>query len=241
MPVSHARCTDLISADGDVPGLLEVLAQVRDPRKHRGRRYRLVAVAVVCALAGARSFRELGDQAADLPQEVLARLGGKPHPLRRKVLAPSETRLRTLIQNLDADALDELTGSWLRALAGAGQLEGMLRAVAIDGKWLRGVADGQVKLFAALLHEEKVVIAQRRIPDHTNETTQVNSCWTRSGWTARLSPRTPRMPRTTPRNTSPGSAARTTSCSSRAASPACSALSTTPFSNNARASRTTPS
>jgi hypothetical protein len=154
----------------------KVLAQVADPRKRRGRCYRLVfvlAVAVVCVLAGARNFRELGDQAADLPQGVLARLGGKPHPLRRKIIAPSETRLRTLIQDLDADALDELIGGWLRALAQAGRLEGLLTAIAIDGKWLRGVADGQVKLFAALLHEEKVIIAQRRIPDQTNEITQV--------------------------------------------------------------------
>jgi hypothetical protein len=49
-----------------VPGLLEVLAQVPVPRRKRGRRFRLVfvlAVAAVCTLAGARGFRELGDQA----------------------------------------------------------------------------------------------------------------------------------------------------------------------------------
>jgi predicted transposase YbfD/YdcC len=176
MPVSHARASVLASTDDGVPGLLQVLAQVADPRQRRGRRYRLVfvlAVAVVCVLAGARNFRELGDQAADLPQGVLARLGGKPHPLRRTIVAPSETRLRTLIQDLDADALDELIGGWLRALAEAGRLAGPLTAIAIDGKWLRGVADGQVKLFAAMLHEEKVMIAQHRIPDDTNEITQV--------------------------------------------------------------------
>jgi hypothetical protein len=176
MPVSHAGTSVLTGTDDEAPGLLQVLAQVADPRKRRGRRYRpvfVLAVAVVCVLAGARSFRELGDQAADLPQEVLARLGGKPHPLRRTIIAPSETRLRTLIRDLDADALDELIGGWLRALAEAGRLQGLLTAIAIDGKWLRGVADGQVKLFAALLHEEKVIIAQRRIPDETNEITQV--------------------------------------------------------------------
>jgi hypothetical protein len=27
----------------------------------------------------------------------------------------------------------------------------------IDGKWLRGVVGGQVKLFAPILHEEKVI------------------------------------------------------------------------------------
>jgi predicted transposase YbfD/YdcC len=159
-----------------VPGLLEVLAQVTDPRRPRGRRYSLVfvlAVAAVCALAGAKSFREAGDQAADLPQEVLARLGGRPHPLRGRITAPSEKRIRTLLQALDAAALDMLVGGWLAALAAAGRLEEALTAIAIDGKWLRGVADGQVKLFAAMLHGDGVVIAQHRIPDDTNEITQV--------------------------------------------------------------------
>ena len=41
---------------------------------------------------GAGNFREAGDHAADLPQEVLARLGGKVHPLLRRIVAPSETR-----------------------------------------------------------------------------------------------------------------------------------------------------
>ena len=108
MTVSHARATAVTSTDesagqagGEVPGMLEVLALVPDPRKPRGRRYALVfilAVAVACVLAGAKSFREIGDHAADLPQEVLARLGGTLHPLLRKIIAPSEKRIRTLIQ-----------------------------------------------------------------------------------------------------------------------------------------------
>jgi len=180
MPVSHARATAVISTNGkeagEVPGLLEVLAQVPDPRKRRGCRYVLVfvlAVAVACVLAGAKSFREIGDQAADLPQEVLARLGGKPHPLLWRIIAPSEKRVRTLIHAIGAEILDDIIGGWLRALADAGRLDGLLTAIAIDGKWLRGVADGQVKLFAAMLHEDKVMIAQHRIPDETTETTQV--------------------------------------------------------------------
>jgi predicted transposase YbfD/YdcC len=180
MPVSHARAIAVTSTDeqagGEVPGLLEVLGQVPDLRARRGRRFALVfilAVAVACVLAGAKSFREIGDQAGDLPQEVLARLGGKPRPLLRRITAPSEMRIRTLIQSLDAEKLDELTGGWLRALADAGRLDGLLRAIAIDGKWLRGAGDGQVKLFAAMLHEDKVMIAPHRIPDETTETTQV--------------------------------------------------------------------
>jgi predicted transposase YbfD/YdcC len=161
---------------GKVPGLLAVLAAVPDPRKPRGRRYPLVlvlAVAAACTLAGAKTFREIGDQAADLPQSVLRELGGRLHPLRRKIIAPSETRIRTLLHLIDTEILDEILGGWLRDLADAGRLDGLLTAIAIDGKWLRGVLDGQVKLFSAMLHEEKAVIAQHRIPDETTETTQV--------------------------------------------------------------------
>jgi predicted transposase YbfD/YdcC len=183
MKVSHARAAAVTStneaagqAGGEVPGMLEVLALVPDTRKRRGRRFALVfilAIAVACVLAQAKSFREIGDHAADLPQEVLARLGGTPHPLLRRIVAPSEKRIRTLIQELDAENLDQLIGGWLRDLARAGRLEPLLTAIAIDGKWLRGVGDGQVKLFAAMLHEEKMIIAQHRIPDETTETTQV--------------------------------------------------------------------
>jgi hypothetical protein len=59
---------------GKIPGLLAVLALVPDPRRPRGRRFPLVfvlAVAAACTLAGAKTFREIGDQAADLPQKVL--------------------------------------------------------------------------------------------------------------------------------------------------------------------------
>jgi predicted transposase YbfD/YdcC len=180
MSVSHACATAMTStgehAAGEVPGLLEILAQIPDPRRFRGRRYLLafvLAVAAACVLAGAKSFREIGDQAADLPQEVLARLGGKPHPLLGKIIAPSEKRIRTLIHAIGAQKLDEVIGGWLRALADEGRLDRLLTAIAIDGKWLRGVADGQVKLFAAMLQEEKVMIGQVRIPDETTETTQV--------------------------------------------------------------------
>jgi predicted transposase YbfD/YdcC len=181
MSVSHAAVSTVTSADEDpsdeLPGLLQVLAQVPDPRRRRGKRYLLVfvlAVAVACTLAGARNFREIGDHAADLPQGLPGRLGGRPHPLLQQIIAPSEKRIRTLLQQIDAAKLDEVTGCWLRSLAGAGRLDGLLLAIAIDGKWLRGIGDGQqVKLFAAMLHQEKVVIAQHAIPQDTNEITQV--------------------------------------------------------------------
>lgn len=180
--MSHARITAVTSmirdGAGKVPGLLAVLALVPDPRKPRGRRYQLtfvLAVAAACTLAGARTFREIGDHAADLPQDVLRDLGGRPRPLLRRITAPSETRIRTLLHLIDTGVLDAVLGGWLRGLADAGRLDGLLTAIAIDGKWLRGVLDGQVKLFSAMLHEDKAVIAQVRVPDDTTEATQVKA------------------------------------------------------------------
>jgi predicted transposase YbfD/YdcC len=135
----------------------------------------ILAVAAACTLAGAKTYREIGDHAADLPQNVLRDLGGKRHLLKREITAPSETRIRTLLHLIDTEILDQVIGGWLRDLADQGKLDGLLTAIAIDGKWLRGVLDGQVKLFSAMLHEEKVIIAQHRIPDDTTETTQVRA------------------------------------------------------------------
>ncbi|MCW2890739.1 MAG: transposase family protein [Actinomycetia bacterium] len=184
MPVSHvpvpSRALDAGAGQVRAAGLLEVLAQVADPRKRRGRRFSLaftLAVALVCVLAGARNFREIGDQAADLSQDTLAALGGVPCPLRRKIAVPSEKRIRTLLQDLDGDALDVVIGGWLRSLAAGkpARPQDSPQHVAIDGKWLRGAGDGPVKLFSALQHGDGVIIAQTRIPDDTTETTQVRA------------------------------------------------------------------
>ena len=56
--------------------LLELLAQVPDPRKRRGRRHPLaglLAVGIAAVTAGSRSFAAIGQWAADAGTEVLAR------------------------------------------------------------------------------------------------------------------------------------------------------------------------
>ena len=161
MPVSHARVTPVTSTDDSGKSL----ACWRCWRRSRTRAEAgaaaiglvfVLAVAVACVLAGAKTFREIGDQAADLPQDVLRGLGGAAAPAARQ---DHRRRARSgsgpCSRRINADVLDEIIGSWLRALADAGKLEGLLTAIAIDGKWLRGVADGQVKLFAAMLQRGK--------------------------------------------------------------------------------------
>src|SRR5512135_1137884 len=63
--------------------LLDLLAQVPDPRKRRGRRHALaglLAVGIAAVIAGSRSFAAIGQWASDAGPDVLAVLGAARGP-----------------------------------------------------------------------------------------------------------------------------------------------------------------
>jgi DDE_Tnp_1-associated len=73
--------------------LVDMLGGVTDPRHVRGIRFQIgtvLAVMVFAVLAGARNFREIGDRAHDLPQELLALAGCPTHSVTGYYIAPSE-------------------------------------------------------------------------------------------------------------------------------------------------------
>jgi predicted transposase YbfD/YdcC len=182
MPVSHAHSAPPHAhadhADHDISALLEMLGRLTDPRSPQGKRHALVftlACAVVAVLAGAATFREVGSQAADLPQSLLAKLGAKWNWFTGRYDAPSEPTLRRLLREIDADELDLIVGAWLHERARRDDEDGLL-VIALDGKVLRGAwtdANDQLTLFSAMVHGKGVTIAQARVPDGTNEITQV--------------------------------------------------------------------
>jgi predicted transposase YbfD/YdcC len=163
----------------DVSGLLEMLAKVPDPRKSRGKIYKLsfiLGVSLVATLAGASSFRQIRDQAADMPQSLLRKLGGPWCFFRRIVGYPSERTIRRVLENIDAAELDRAVGAWLRSALGP-VADGVL-ALALDGKVLKGAwtdENGQFTLFSAMVHGEAVTIGQVQVPAGTNEITQVQA------------------------------------------------------------------
>ena len=180
MPVSHdAAGLSNTAADGERNrvGLLEMLGRLADPRSRQGRRHELVfvlACAVVATLAGATNYRQLASQVADLPQSLLAELGARWNWFRRRFGWPSEATLRRVLQRIDAAELDRLVGAWLYARAWR-DADGLL-VITVDGKVLRGAwtdANDQVTLFSAMIHARAVTIAQIKVPDGTNEITQV--------------------------------------------------------------------
>src|SRR5690242_784543 len=101
-PIPAARCHYL----------LDLLAQVPDPRKRRGPRHPLaglLAVGIAAVIAGSRSFAAIGQWAADAGAGVLAGLGAARGPA-------EESTFRRAFALLDPARLDQALGDPARPL-----------------------------------------------------------------------------------------------------------------------------
>ncbi|HXL18742.1 MAG TPA: ISAs1 family transposase [Streptosporangiaceae bacterium] len=145
--------------------LLDLLAQVPDPRKRRGRRHPLaglLAAGIAAVIAGSRSFAAIGQWAADAGPEALAVLGAARGPA-------EESTFRRAFALVSADVLDRVLGAWLwtRAVPAGGRL-----VIAIDGKAVRGARNKTGKaphLVAALAHGIGAVLGQVAVDEKSNE------------------------------------------------------------------------
>jgi DDE_Tnp_1-associated len=154
----------------EAPHLLAYLASVPDPRATRGRRHPLAAIlglAAAAVLAGARSIAAIAEWAADAPQPVRAALGARHHAP-GSFAVPAEATIRRTLARLDADALAGAIGAWLADRERRGPAASRRRAVAVDGKTLRGArgagAGGRpVHLLAAMDHASRAVLTQRQV------------------------------------------------------------------------------
>jgi len=143
-------------------GLLDVLSAITDPRSRQGIRYpfkSVLALAVMATLSGMRSYEAIAEWAGDVSKELLREL--RCWCWR----APSEPTFRRVLQSIDADEVDAVVGKWVE-----GQSKG--KAVALDGKVIRGSGDGEAParhLLAAITHGEGLVVAQQEVGEKTNE------------------------------------------------------------------------
>jgi hypothetical protein len=149
-------------------GLIEVLRDIKDPRAPQGLRHpfpSVLALSVMAALSGMKSYAAIAEWASSLPKEIFKRLRCWCHQ------APSEPTFRRVLQSVDPDEVDQKVGQWMMNQPVFRKAE----AVALDGKTLRGSGDGDgppCHLLAAITHEEGVVMAQRNVGEKTNEITQ---------------------------------------------------------------------
>ncbi|MHB8275958.1 MAG: ISAs1 family transposase [Dermatophilaceae bacterium] len=159
--------------------LLAALEAVADPRRGGARRhplpYLLAVLVAAFSSAGFASLTGAAQWAAAVGPGVLRALGARPDPFTGAIRAPGEATLRRVATRLDATAFEAVVAAWTTAnLNPAGGLESAKGrvAVAVDAKTVRGAkVPGQVTphLLSAATHQVPVVLAQRQIPDKTNE------------------------------------------------------------------------
>jgi predicted transposase YbfD/YdcC len=127
----------------------------------------VVLTAAVCGVvAGCRSYTAIGEWVADLPADTAVLLGIDAD--RR----PSEAMIRRLLQAIDPDRLAAAIGTWLAARIPA-PAPGSRRAIAVDGKTLRGsrTRDTTARhVLAAADHDTG--LPWRLVPDADRDTTR---------------------------------------------------------------------
>ena len=150
--------------------LLELLAEIEDPRRAEGKLYKLPHVmlfSILAMMAGANSYRGIHS----FIEIHLARLKTCFGLSWRR--APAYTTIRNVLQGLDGAVVERvfrLHGAILRESAG---VDG-LRVVAFDGKTLRGSYDHfadkkAVHLVSAFEAESALVLGHIEVDDKSNE------------------------------------------------------------------------
>jgi DDE_Tnp_1-associated/Transposase DDE domain len=146
------------------PSLLELLAELPDPRDPRGIRYPLVSVLALCLVAALAGYTSLTavSQFGRLRKHRLAHALGF-----KRGTIPAASTISDLFRDLDAEHLDRLIGRWLASRHASGW-----EVINLDGKTACGSRDGEVPgthLLAAYAPQASAVIAQLRVDAKTNE------------------------------------------------------------------------
>lgn len=146
--------------------LLELLAQIPDPRGRRGRRHPLVAMlaTIVCAiLTGSRGYRAIAQWVRSQSPAVWQWLGFHRKP-------PCANSFRNLLLALQPEVLESILRQWMAA---AVQLPpDTVQSVAMDGKTLcNTLAAHQRNVHLLSLFDQATggVLSQQAVPPTTNE------------------------------------------------------------------------
>jgi hypothetical protein len=147
--------------------LLELLAQIPDPRGRRGRRHPLAAMltAVVCAiLTGARGYRTIAHWVRCQNTTVWLWLGFHRKP-------PCANSFRNLLLMLKPEVLEAVLRQWMADAIPLPAADA-LPSVAMDGKTLCNTLaahERNVQLLSLLDQATGGVLSQQAVPPTTNE------------------------------------------------------------------------
>ena len=158
--------------------LIEVLAEVPDPRDRRGRFHPLpaiLALTVLAMLRGCRGPVAISQFGRDHGESLAHALGF------RRAKTPAASCLSELYSRLDAVAFEAALSRWIKSRSPAPEQENAEQnpdskkdkePISVDGKTLRGSRDGDVPgqhLVAAYSPLVEAVLVQVRVDAKTNE------------------------------------------------------------------------
>ena len=152
-----------------IPPLVDVLAQIPDPRKAKGKRHPLeamLALTCVALLCGYRSLLAVSEWAHNYGLAYLPRLGfTRDSP-------PGQATWYRVLSKIDWQALEKELFNWVEDILSVLDSDSELEGVALDGKTLRGSKKqgaANTHLLSALSHRLAITLTQLAVPDKTNE------------------------------------------------------------------------
>jgi DDE_Tnp_1-associated len=99
--------------------LLELFANIPESRKPRGLIFPLafiLAASLIAILGGAAYFRQIADQVADFPRELLGKLGGRWCHFLGRFRTPCDRTFRCVFECVDVERLEMEIGGGVKAL-----------------------------------------------------------------------------------------------------------------------------
>ena len=149
--------------------LMDILAEVNDPRKQKGKRHPLqaiLALSLIAILSGAKNYTAIAEY-------------GRAHGHLRKPLGfshpktPCAATLHTVFRALNAEALTEKLTQWATlAFESFRPTEGGLTGISIDGKTLRQSNRRGARaahLLSVVSHELGITLCQKALSEKEHE------------------------------------------------------------------------
>jgi predicted transposase YbfD/YdcC len=152
-----------------IPPLIDVLVQIPDPRKARGKRHPLqamLALSCVALLCGYQSLLAISEWSHNYGLTYLPRLGFT----RRR--PPGQATWYRVLSKIDWQALEEKLADWVERVLAVLDSGNEWEGVALDGKTLRGSKKqgaADTHLLSALSHRLAITLTQVAVSDKTNE------------------------------------------------------------------------
>ena len=192
----------VIEGQGGLYERLSEITDHRKSRGIRHQLAAVLLVCAAAMLSGCHNPTEIAEWARSLDDDLLIRLHTRRSPTTQRLVAPSLSTIQRVLWAVDREQLDRVVADVVasqldvrrnRVEEGGAEPEKTttdedtdldqdeddggppappLRAIAVDGKSLRGAVqdDGRaVHLLAALTHQERVVIAQAEVDHKENE------------------------------------------------------------------------